>query len=234
MSDNFTSAKYMNKQLKARGLQKLKFYCQVCNKQCRDANGFKSHIKSSFHLKNISTITAKDIDNYTEQFEENFLRELRTNHGEKKVVANKFYNELIKDRDHVHMNATHFRSLTGFLKQLAQRGKIRVYHDDIDQLDDKMDLSQLWISYIDDSALNIKRKEQLEELKNAELNEIQLQNYLKQQKQKAEQLEEEIESDDEKTKAPDVGEQVTIGKVIVKANKVTKKKNSKKKTSVFS
>lgn len=234
MSDNFTSAKYMNKQLKARGLQKLKFYCQVCNKQCRDANGFKSHIKSSFHLKNISTITAKDIDNYTEQFEENFLRELRTNHGEKKVVANKFYNELIKDRDHVHMNATHFRSLTGFLKQLAQRGKIRVYHDDIDQLDDKMDLSQLWISYIDDSALNIKRKEQLEELKNAELNEIQLQNYLKQQKEKAEQLEEEIESDDEKTNAPDVGEQVTIGKVIVKANKVTKKKNSKKKTSVFS
>ena len=32
--------------MKAKGLQKLKFYCQMCQKQCRDANGFKCHLTS--------------------------------------------------------------------------------------------------------------------------------------------------------------------------------------------
>ncbi len=29
--------------MKLKGLQKLKHYCQMCKKQCRDPNGFKSH-----------------------------------------------------------------------------------------------------------------------------------------------------------------------------------------------
>ena len=36
---------------KAKGLQKLKFYCQICEKQCRDANGFKCHCTSDAHLR---------------------------------------------------------------------------------------------------------------------------------------------------------------------------------------
>ena len=35
------SVKDIGKRIKAKGLQKLKFYCQMCEKQCRDANGFK-------------------------------------------------------------------------------------------------------------------------------------------------------------------------------------------------
>ncbi|KAL3235002.1 Zinc finger protein RTS2 [Nakaseomyces bracarensis] len=230
MSGDFTSAKYMNKQLKARGLQKLKFYCQVCNKQCRDQNGFKSHIKSPSHLKNIATVSAKDIEEYSRQFELNFLKELRTNHGEKKVFANKFYNELIKDRDHVHMNATHFRSLTGFLKHLSQRGKIRVYDENINDLDDKVDLSQLCISYIDDSTSSIKRKEQLEELKNNEITESKLNQYLQANIQKAK----EDYSDDETSlhASPTADTPVSIGKLKIKSNKVSKK-NTKKKSSIF-
>ena len=27
--------------IKAKGLQKLRWYCQMCQKQCRDENGFK-------------------------------------------------------------------------------------------------------------------------------------------------------------------------------------------------
>jgi hypothetical protein len=29
--------------IKAKGLQKLRWYCQLCQKQCRDENGFKCH-----------------------------------------------------------------------------------------------------------------------------------------------------------------------------------------------
>lgn len=29
--------------IKAKGLQKLRWYCQLCAKQCRDENGFKCH-----------------------------------------------------------------------------------------------------------------------------------------------------------------------------------------------
>ena len=34
---------------KAKGLQKLKFYCQICEKQCRDANGLECHCTSEAH-----------------------------------------------------------------------------------------------------------------------------------------------------------------------------------------
>jgi hypothetical protein len=35
-------AKIANR-IKAKGLQKLRWYCQLCQKQCRDENGFKCH-----------------------------------------------------------------------------------------------------------------------------------------------------------------------------------------------
>ena len=43
--------KAIAKKLKAKGLQKLRWYCQMCEKQCRDENGFKvgekTHLVSS-------------------------------------------------------------------------------------------------------------------------------------------------------------------------------------------
>jgi hypothetical protein len=35
--------------IKAKGLQKLRWYCQLCQKQCRDENGFKCHQMSESH-----------------------------------------------------------------------------------------------------------------------------------------------------------------------------------------
>ena len=40
------SAKHLANKMKSKGLQKLKWYCQVCEKQCRDDNGFKCHMVS--------------------------------------------------------------------------------------------------------------------------------------------------------------------------------------------
>ncbi|CCE64974.1 hypothetical protein TPHA_0J01530 [Tetrapisispora phaffii CBS 4417] len=159
------SASYLNKQMKIRGLQKLKFYCQLCEKQCRDDNGFKLHIKSPHHLKKISTVTKKDIEGFSKSFEESFLKLLRNNHGEKKISANKFYNEFIQDKHHIHMNATEFTSLNKFLQHLSKTGKIRVHGiDELATNSDRIDLGQAMISYIDNSYETLLRKERLDEL----------------------------------------------------------------------
>lgn len=130
--NDFGSARYQLKQLKASGLQKLRFYCQICLKQCRDANGFKMHLGSPSHLGRISNLS-KDgkggsvVHEFLGRFEREFLRLLRINHGTKKINANKFYQEyILSDKDHVHMNATKWNSLTAFVKYLGQLGKVRV------------------------------------------------------------------------------------------------------------
>ena len=47
------SYKQVAKQIKAAGLQKLRWYCEMCKKQCRDDNGFKNHCMSESHMKNM-------------------------------------------------------------------------------------------------------------------------------------------------------------------------------------
>ena len=38
--------KWLSNKIKSKGLQKLRWYCQMCEKQCRDENGFKCHTMS--------------------------------------------------------------------------------------------------------------------------------------------------------------------------------------------
>ncbi|RCK56039.1 Zinc finger protein RTS2 [Candida viswanathii] len=135
------TAKYQSKKLKASGLQKLKFYCQLCQKQCRDANGFKNHLASPSHRGRVSQIqdlgeTSKLIANYSDQFVTDFLRLLKMNHGTKFINANKFYQEYIRDKDHVHMNSTRWRSLTSFVKYLGKNGKVKVKTNQEGESDD--------------------------------------------------------------------------------------------------
>lgn len=172
----FGTASFLSKQMKARGLQKLKLYCQVCQKQCRDDNGFRSHIKSPSHLRKISTVTQKDIEEYSSQFEKGFLRLMRISHGEKKIGANKFYNEFIQDKDHIHMNSTKFTSLSKFLQHLSKSGKIKVHG--IEELADDSDTGKLLISLIDNSYENLLRKEKLQEIEKTKYNEQSVKNKL--------------------------------------------------------
>lgn len=126
------TAKHQAKQLKASGLQKLKFYCQLCEKQCRDANGFKNHLSSPSHRGRVSNLSEKGngssvIEEYSKTFKREFLRLLRINHGTKKINANKFYQEyILNDKNHVHMNSTKWSSLTSFIKHLGTSGDIKV------------------------------------------------------------------------------------------------------------
>ncbi|KAG0739341.1 hypothetical protein G6F22_009465 [Rhizopus arrhizus] len=115
--------------MKAKGLQKLKFYCQACEKQCRDENGFKCHMMSESHQRQMLLVAqnpGKHISNFTEEFKSNFIRLLSRGHGTKRVLANRVYMDYIAQRDHIHMNATKWNSLSEFCKEMGRAGIFRV------------------------------------------------------------------------------------------------------------
>jgi DNA/RNA-binding protein KIN17 len=115
--------------IKMKGLQKLKFYCQMCEKQCRDANGFKCHLTSESHLRQMKIFSDNAggiLDQYSKDFERTFVQTLRMRHGTKKVNANTIYQEVIQDKQHIHMNSTNWTTLTDFVQYLGKTGKCKV------------------------------------------------------------------------------------------------------------
>ena len=112
--------------MKAKGLQKLKFYCQMCNKQCRDENGFKCHLTSDSHLRQMKIFAENSgefLDSFSSDFESAYVDTLRRRHGTKKMNANNVYQEVIQDKDHVHMNSTKWATLSDFVQYLGKTGK---------------------------------------------------------------------------------------------------------------
>ncbi|SCW02203.1 LAFE_0F01244g1_1 [Lachancea fermentati] len=237
-SAEYGTAKYLSKQLKAKGLQKLRFYCQVCQKQCRDENGFKSHSRSPSHMRKISQLTPQDVDKYTQEFEKDFLRLLRLSHGEKKVEANKFYNEFIQDRDHIHMNATKFRSLTNFIGHLSKTGKVRMYWPgDDNATNNDLDESRIVISYIDNSFESLQRKDKLAEVEKSNISEQVTRNkMLMKQIEKGREMDKEEKGDEESGCNDNEGSRITpleVGKVSLKLKKPVSVKKVTKKKNVF-
>ncbi|KAJ1663348.1 hypothetical protein IW140_001897 [Coemansia sp. RSA 1813] len=101
----------------------------MCEKQCRDENGFKCHCASEAHQRQMS-IFAENPDRYIEQFsqefEDAFLSILSRRYGTKKVLANQVYQEIVSDRQHLHMNATKWDTLSEFVMHLGRSGKCKV------------------------------------------------------------------------------------------------------------
>jgi DNA/RNA-binding protein KIN17 len=131
-----SSAKAIAKKIKAKGLLKLRFFCQMCNKSCRDANGFKCHQTTEGHLRQMALFRdnpEKYMNDFSREFEQAFLDTLRRI-GRNLIKANKVYNEVIKDRAHVHMNATIWPTLSNFVAYLGKTGKAYVEQDDEDLL----------------------------------------------------------------------------------------------------
>ncbi|ATY66808.1 C2H2 finger domain-containing [Cordyceps militaris] len=148
------SVKHLNNKLKSKGLQRLRWFCQVCEKQCRDANGFKMHTQSESHVRQMLVVGAdpkKFINDFSNQFFSDFISLLKTGHGEKQVQINHFYQEYIANKEHVHMNATKWPSLTEFAKHLGREGICRVEEND----------KGIHISWIDNSPDALKRQEAL-------------------------------------------------------------------------
>ena len=115
--------------MKAKGLQRLRWYCQICEKQCRDENGFKCHTQSESHLRQMLVVgesAGKHIADFSAQFQHDFVQLLSRRFGTKRVKANNVYQEFIQDRNHLHMNATRWVTLTEFVKHLGRTGVARV------------------------------------------------------------------------------------------------------------
>ncbi|ORY71926.1 domain of Kin17 curved DNA-binding protein-domain-containing protein [Pseudomassariella vexata] len=146
------STRYLNNKMKSKGLQRLRWFCQVCERQMRDENGFKMHTQSESHVRQMMLVgedPKKFINEYSRQFQRDFLQLLRTGHGEKQVQINHFYQEYIANKEHVHMNSTKWPSLTEFAKHLGREGLCRVEEND----------KGIHIAWIDDSPEALRRKE---------------------------------------------------------------------------
>ncbi|KAL9226588.1 hypothetical protein vseg_002381 [Gypsophila vaccaria] len=127
--NEFLTPKAIANRIKAKGLQKLRWYCQMCQKQCRDENGFKCHCMSDSHRRQMEIFGQNPdrvVDGYSEEFEELFLEHMRRSHRFSRVAATVVYNEYIADRHHVHMNSTKWLTLTEFVKYLGRTGKCKV------------------------------------------------------------------------------------------------------------
>jgi len=125
----FLTPKAIAKRIKAKGLQKLRWFCQMCSKQCRDENGFKCHCESESHQRQMSVFSQnphKFVDSFSKEFENSFMDILRRRFGTRRVHANLVYQEFISDRTHTHMNSTQWVSLTEFIKYLGRSGKCEV------------------------------------------------------------------------------------------------------------
>ncbi|KMU84920.1 KIN17 protein [Coccidioides immitis H538.4] len=146
------STKFISNKLKSKGLQRLRWYCQVCQRQMRDENGFKCHTQSESHVRQMLLVgedPKKYIQGYSNDFLRDFIQLLRTSHGEKQVHINHFYQEYIANKEHIHMNATKWSSLTEFAKYLGREGICRVEEGE----------KGIFISWIDNSPEALRRQD---------------------------------------------------------------------------
>ena len=148
----FMTPKAIGNRIKSKGLQKLKFYCQMCQKQCRDENGFKCHTMSESHQRQL-LLFADNSDSYLDQFSLEFKDEyvglLKRRFNGRRVNANHAYQEYIADREHIHMNSTQWETLTEFVKWLGREGIVKA--DDTEK--------GWFVTYIDKDPEAIARSE---------------------------------------------------------------------------
>lgn len=90
--------KYLANKMKSKGLQRLRWYCQVCQKQCRDANGFKCHTQSEAHLRQMLVVgenAGRHIADYSSQFQHDFVQLLSRRCAQPPFMSQQFFIPLI-------------------------------------------------------------------------------------------------------------------------------------------
>jgi len=105
----------------------------MCQKQCRDENGFKCHMTSESHQRQLLLFgdnPGRFLHGYSRDFEKAFNTILRRQYNGKRVHANVVYQQYISDKNHVHMNATCWVTLTSYVKHLGRTGKCEIDETD--------------------------------------------------------------------------------------------------------
>jgi DNA/RNA-binding protein KIN17 len=64
------------------------------------------------------------MDTFSRDFEVSYLETLRRRHGTQRMNANNVYQEVIQDRDHIHMNSTKWATLSDFVQYLGKKGLV--------------------------------------------------------------------------------------------------------------
>ncbi|CAD6889034.1 unnamed protein product [Tilletia laevis] len=175
------TAKAASNAMKAKGLTKLRFYCQICEKANRDENGYKCHIESESHLRKAAALgpgasSTKPgagglIDDFSREFQDAFVQLLSRRFGTRRIKANRVYQEYIADRHHLHMNATRWLSLSEFVKHLGREGIATVE-----------DSEEGWfLTWIDNSPGALARQDALGRMNRQKMNDEQRERKLLQQ-----------------------------------------------------
>eukprot|EP01084_Bolivina_argentea_P017815 33235_1 len=163
----FLTPKAISNRIKAKGLQKLKWYCQMCEKQCRDENGFKCHKLSESHQRKMKLFIAapkKFMNDFSREFDKRFMQILRLKGG-RRVKANEVYTDYIADRQHIHMNATVWSTLTGYVLYLGKTGKAKVERAD----NESNDRGATWyITYIERDPEILNKQQQIKKMQKVE------------------------------------------------------------------
>jgi len=155
------STKWLGNKMKAKGLQKLRWYCQMCQKQCRDENGFKCHRMSDGHQRQMQLFTQdpnKFMDEFSQEFELGFMHLMSHSYRSQRVLANAVYADFISNRHHTHMNATIWVTLSNFVQYLGRTNQCKI---------DKTPKGW-YINYIDNSPEAKMREEAAKEYEKSE------------------------------------------------------------------
>jgi len=82
------------------------------------------HLSSDHHQKNIRLFLEnpdKYIEEYSSDFEQNFLDLYKRKYYGARMLANKVYQDYIANPDHTHLNATKWTKLVDFVQVTDQR-----------------------------------------------------------------------------------------------------------------
>ena len=108
-------------------------------------------MRSEPHMRKMLLVGPKagqTIAEFSRQFQSEFVTLLRTRHQTNRVRANAVYNEYIQDKHHVHMNATRWVTLSGFIMTIGKAGLVKVDEDE----------KGLWIIWVDNSPKTLAKQ----------------------------------------------------------------------------
>ncbi|CDJ27244.1 uncharacterized protein EMH_0083570 [Eimeria mitis] len=91
----------------------------------------------------------KFMDEFSREFEEEFMKLMRTRYCRTRVLANSVYNNVVCDRHHIHMNSTIWVTLSEFVQYLGATNKCKIEHTP----------KGWYVEYIDHEELKKKEEE---------------------------------------------------------------------------
>ena len=122
---------------------------------------------SDSHLRNMKVFRENAggmMDSFSKEFETSYLETLRRRHGTQRMNANNVYQEVIQDRDHVHMNSTKWATLSDFVQYLGRRGLVVAEETE----------RGWYVTYVDRDPAMMARREALRERTEADAREERL------------------------------------------------------------